>query len=111
MMKKVYSNSDQAAIAIVRDLLAQQGIESKVLNENTAAVLGEIPFLHATPEVWVRDEDRAQALTIVERFESGETRESMARPAWTCPQCNEQIAGQFTECWNCVEPADPQDEP
>ncbi len=110
MMKKVYSNSNQAAIAIVRDLLAQQDIESKVLNENTAAVLGEIPFLRATPEVWVRDEDGEQALTIVERFESGETRESLARPAWTCPECSEQIDGQFTECWNCVEPAEPRDD-
>ncbi len=109
-MKKVYSNSDQAAIAIVRDLLAQQGIESKVLNENTAAVLGEIPFLRATPEVWVRDEDRERADAIVERFESGETRDSMARPAWTCPECNEQIDGQFTECWNCVESGEPRDD-
>ena len=109
-MKKVYSTSDQAAIAIVRDLLAQQGIESRVLNENTAAVLGEIPFLRATPEVWVRDEDGAQAAAIVERFESGETRESLARPAWTCPKCGEQIDGQFTECWNCVAPEEPQDD-
>lgn len=105
-MKKVYSNSDLAALAIVRDLLSQEGIESKVLNENTAAALGEIPFLHAMPELWVRDEDREQADAVVERFESGETRESMARPAWTCPECNEQIDGQFTECWNCAEPGE-----
>ena len=110
-MKKVYSNSDQAAIVIVRDLLAQQDIESKVLNENTAAALGEIPFLHAMPEVWVRAEDGAQAQAIVEAFESGETRESIARPAWTCPQCDEQIDGQFTECWNCTEPPEPQETP
>ena len=110
-MKKVYSNSDQAAIVIVRELLAQEGIESKVLNENTAAVLGEIPFLHAMPEVWVRQEDCEVAQTVVEQFESGETLESIARPAWTCPNCDEQIDGQFTECWNCAEADEPQFHP
>ena len=78
-MKRIYRNGDQAAIAIVRELLAQEGIESKLLNQNAAAALGEIPFLHAMPEVWVRAEDQEQALDIVEQFESGQTRESMER--------------------------------
>ena len=23
------------------------------------------------------------------------------QPLWKCPQCGEDIEGQFTQCWNC----------
>ena len=65
-MKRVFASQDQAAIAIVRELLANEGIETTIQNENMSAVSGEVPFTLAMPEVCVvRDEDKAQALAIV----------------------------------------------
>lgn len=73
-MKRVFASRDRAAIAIVRELPANEGIETIVQNENMSAICGEIPFVLAMPEVCVlRDEHLAQA--IVERFESGEARD------------------------------------
>jgi len=43
--------------------LAQAGIEARVLNEHAQGGLGEIPFTHAYPEIWIMeaaDEERAR---------------------------------------------------
>ena len=109
-MKKVFASKDQAAIQIVRDLLHEQGIETKVFNESTAAVLGDIPFFHAMPEVWVlREEQVASAKAIVQSFESGDALDDRDRPDWICDQCGETIEGQFTSCWSCTG-TDPREE-
>ena len=101
-MKKVFASNDPTRIQILRDMLAHEGIETTVLNESTSAVLGEIPFFSAMPEVWIlHDDDGPRARAIVERFESGEVRDAARKPPWTCPQCGQQIEGQFTECWSC----------
>ncbi len=60
-MKKVYASPDRSQIEIVRQLLREEGIENRVLNENTSAVLGDVPFFKAHPEVWVREEDQLRA--------------------------------------------------
>ena len=101
-MKRVFASQDQAAIAIVRELLANEGIETTIQNENMSAVSGEVPFTLAMPEICVvRDEDEAQALAIVERFDFGETREQEHKEPWKCPRCGETIEGQFAACWKC----------
>lgn len=35
--------------------LAQAGIEARVLNEHAQGGLGEIPFTHAYPEIWIME--------------------------------------------------------
>ena len=43
-MKRVFASQDRAAIAIVCGLLADEGIETTIQNENMSAVSGEVPF-------------------------------------------------------------------
>ena len=110
VVKKVFASNDRAAIGIVRDLLNEQGIESRVFNEATSAVLGDIPFFHTMPEVWVlREEHVAAAKTIVQSFESGEALDNRNGPDWVCDTCGETIEGQFTSCWRCTG-TDPREE-
>lgn len=104
-MKRVFASQDRAALAIVHGMLADEGIETTIQNENTSAVSGEVPFMLALPEVWVlRDEDEAPARVIVERFHSGEALDQKPSQPWKCPHCGEMIEGQFTACWNCGTP-------
>ena len=103
-MKRVFASQDPAALIIVRDLLAQEEIETRILNEMTASVLGQVPSLPTMPEVWVlHDEDEPAARKIVRRYESGEIRDELPREPWECPRCGETIEGQFTQCWRCEE--------
>ena len=109
-MKRVFASLDQTALAIVCNLLANEGIDTTIQNENMSAVSGSVPFTLAMPEVWiVRDEDEAKALTIVAGFVSGDALEQQGKESWKCPQCGETIEGQFTSCWKCgtTRPAAP----
>jgi hypothetical protein len=67
-------------------------------NENAQGGMGEIPFTHAWPEVWVveaRDVPRARELIL--EFERPAPRGSPIR----CPHCTESNPGNFQLCWNC----------
>ena len=108
-MRRIFSFRDRAAVTILQGLLADEGIESVVQNENMAAVSGRVPFELAAPEVWVRDEDEERALQMVEQFETGELKPPADAKRWQCPACGEAIEGQFTACWKCGTPKGPEE--
>jgi rubrerythrin len=101
-MKKIYSSQDVSEIEILRGLLAEEGIETTVLNEDVGEVAGMVPFDKAMPELWVKnDDEEGRALEIVKKMDSGEIRKSLGGQPWKCPQCGEAIERQFTACWKC----------
>jgi len=81
--------------------LAQAGIEARVLNEHAQGGLGEIPFTHAYPEVWVMEaEDTARARQILQEFE----RRSSSDATILCENCGEANPAGFEICWQCGRP-------
>lgn len=97
-MRKIYSAASLPDAHLVRGLLGQAGIEARVFNENAQGGMGEIPFTHAYPEVWVVEEsDEVRARELVRQFE----RPAVNLPPVRCPQCAETNPGNFQLCWNC----------
>jgi len=79
-------------------LLHGAGIDAHVFNQNAQAGVGEIPFTHAWPEIWLADAaDVARARAIVDALEHP----SAPQPDWTCPGCAEINPGPFDLCWSC----------
>lgn len=100
-MLKVYSAPTLPDAHLMRGLLAQAGIEARVMNENAIGAMGEIPFTHVYPEVWVVDErDLDRARELIREFEHPSVRSAPI----TCPRCGEESPGNFQTCWNCGEP-------
>ena len=98
-MRKIYSAATLADAHLVAGLLAQEGIGARVLNENAQGGLGEIPFTHAWPEVWLDDErDRQRALEVIRQIERAATDVQVA-----CSACQEMNPDNFQVCWNCGE--------
>ena len=104
-MKMIYSARDSMDAEFVKGILDEQGIESVIQGAALSNVLGSMATnLDATPEIWVREEDEQRAIVAVSGFKSGAPPAADAQAnLWKCPQCGEQIEGQFTECWNCGE--------
>src|SRR3990172_8225169 len=76
--------------------LAQAGIEARVLNEHAQGGLGEIPFTHAYPEIWIMEaEDEPRARRIVVEFEQTPSLPDTAR----CAACGEMNPPAFEICW------------
>lgn len=81
--------------------LTQAGIDAQVLNEHAQGGMGEIPFTHTWPEIWIAEpSDEARARRIVSTFEQA--------PAVTgtrlCAACGEENPSVFEICWHCGQP-------
>ena len=97
-MKRVYTAESIVQVTHIHNLLSAEGIRSELRNDRLAGGIGEIPFLETWPELWVEELDYERARELVEQELHGP---GLEEPAWTCPDCGEDIEGQFTECWKC----------
>jgi len=50
-------------------------------------------------KVIVDSMDRDRANELVKQMH--EDSQGSCPPSWTCPDCGEEIEGQFGQCWNC----------
>ena len=86
----------------LKDMLAINGIESRVTNESMSASLG---FLAGTtssfsPSVMILESDAEAALAIKQEFLAGDVGQPMTVSEWTC-SCGETVDEGFEVCWNC----------
>ncbi len=97
-MKKIYSASNLMEAQIVLDLLEHAYIPARIFNQHAQGGLGDIPFTHAYPEVWVtRDEDYERGKRIVQNYE----KTPISTNNIHCPQCGEENPVNFQLCWKC----------
>jgi len=97
-MIRLYCAANLQDAHIVLGLLRGMGIDAHVLNGHAQGGLGEIPFTHTYPEIWLADgRDVERARQIVAGFE----RTPSGVPGYRCAGCGEEIPASFEWCWNC----------
>ena len=105
-LKKLYSGRDALEAHYLCDLLKADGIDAVVMGESLGSGRGDLPVTCETlPAVYVREGDLERALVRVKEFQNQASRLAATPPApWTCPNCREQVEGQFSHCWQCQTP-------
>lgn len=99
-VRRLYKAANLPEAYIVVAQLRAAGVEARVFNENAQGGLGELPFTHVYPEVWVMDDsDWTRARDVVTAYEGGA--EANAGVSVHCPDCREENPGNFQLCWNC----------
>ncbi|MCF6324486.1 MAG: DUF2007 domain-containing protein [Gammaproteobacteria bacterium] len=94
----IYSAENRQEALLIVGLLQQTGIEVTLKNENLQGAIGEIPFTHAYPELYLLDErDETLARKIITEYES--SREYLK--TIICPACGEENPANFPSCWAC----------
>ncbi len=102
-MLRLYTAADLPEAHLVVQLLGRAGIAAQVFNEHAQGGLGEIPFTHAWPEVWViEDADHQRAQRVLDAW-----RHAPAMPPRRCRDCGEENPGTFETCWHCGAPLAP----
>ncbi len=97
-MIRVYIAEHLADAHLVCNRMRDNGIHAQVFNEFSHGAVGELPFTHTYPEVWVEyDRDEANARLIVENFES----RVAVSGELICPSCSQPNPANFEICWNC----------
>lgn len=96
--ERLYTAADLTEAYMLRDLLGQAGIEVFILNEHVSGALGEIPFTHTYPEIWLQNgDDRRRAKEIVNSYEHANADVGVM----VCSHCGEQNPSTFDVCWRC----------
>lgn len=99
-MKKIYIAANLSDAYIVLNLLRSENIDAHVFNQNAQSGMGELPFTHTYPEVWVAEEAAlARAQAIMHKYQSTS---NIAHKL--CPECGEDNPGNFELCWHCAQP-------
>ena len=101
-MKKLTSADSLITINHYKNVLAAEGIRCEIRNEFLGAVVWEIPWVEAWPELWVvNDLDFDRATQLITSVES-----ESPSASWRCRKCGEENEGQFAACWKCSASAD-----
>lgn len=94
-MKRVISAPDLIAAQLASDTLTSAGIRNHIFNVNAVGLLGEVPFTHALPEIWVADDREADLAYALLETPPPVTAEH------ACRHCGEMNPGNFLSCWQC----------
>ncbi|MBN1957117.1 MAG: DUF2007 domain-containing protein [Desulfuromonadales bacterium] len=90
---------DRLQAAMLKEILAEEGIECVLRNDQLSSAIGEIPFIECSPELWVIDDEAyPRAKVFLENWLKNDPTEE---EDWTCASCGEQCAAQFGACWSC----------
>ena len=95
--ERVYSAPVLANVAILEAALKSHGIACEIRGAPLGGAAGELPPVETWPELWILDEATAdQARQIIQQ---AALEPPKASRLWICPQCREDVEGQFSECW------------
>ena len=98
-MIRLYQAQDLPQAQLLIDMLDRNGIAAKINNGNAAAAMGDIPFTHAYPEIWLIDEsDLPSSRLLITEFEK-----PLSDEQWFCQHCEEASPVSFESCWNCEQ--------
>lgn len=106
---QIYSAADAGQAHFLSNMLADAGIESRVVGE-VASNLGIPAGEEAAPCVWVHHRDEEAARQILVQWEQTHAKshpETEPKADWKCPSCGEMVDEDFDLCWNCQNPRKP----
>ncbi|MCC7548704.1 MAG: DUF2007 domain-containing protein [Burkholderiales bacterium] len=99
-MKRLCRAANLPEAHILRGLLEQAGIETRVFNEHAQGGVGQLPVQESWPELWVDEQDLVRAAALLDAFQ----RSAPATGTRTCAACAEDSPSNFQICWNCGAP-------
>ncbi len=95
----VFSYWDRLQAALLKEILAAEGIDCIVRNDQLSSAVGEIPFVECCPELWVID---SEAYPRAKLLLNAWLKKSIPEEGcWICPHCGEQVQAHFGACWSC----------
>ncbi len=96
-MIRLYTAANLQEAFILKNLLELECISCLVRNVNASSIVGEIPFTHAWPEIWlIQGKDRLKAEKVLNKFKEERTDKNKI-----CENCSEINPLNFEFCWNC----------
>jgi len=96
-MIRIHFAQDIQQANLMLHFLEQHNVKAIILNQYTQGALGELPFTHAYPEIWVEELLKSKAKELISDFEKLPLNDETV----VCCNCNEINPMNFETCWSC----------
>ncbi|MBI3865491.1 MAG: DUF2007 domain-containing protein [Planctomycetia bacterium] len=103
----VYCARNLIEAEFLKNILADAGIESRVIGDAAVILAGMLQNDEGVPCLWVRRSDESRARGILTDFEqrrNGPHSDNDPPATWKCSACGELVDDEFDLCWNCQNP-------
>ena len=102
---EVYWAADVQEVHAVRGVLEEAGIRARVIGESLATMYGLVlTGASVSPRVCVFASHESRARQVIAAWEEQRRADPTSGASWGCPQCGEEVEGNFDICWNCQSP-------
>ncbi len=108
---EVYSADDMIDAEFIRHVLAERGIQAKIVGGYLQTIIGNLPAMWTTPRIWVCEEDFALAKILIDEAKTEQRRRAALRKEWACSDCGETNTADFEICWSCQKEDEIQSSP
>jgi hypothetical protein len=98
--KKVYKAANSYEAHFIKGLLKKYSIESKLLGENLAIVIGELPVDVLKIDILVKKNQIKKTKDILSEYENNFSLDQ-TKEDWKCSTCKNFNPSSFEVCWNC----------
>ncbi len=95
-MREVFAHMSSAEVSVRRAMLEEEGIPTFVRNEALSSLTNAFAAPFQPALCVIRDEDYDRALSILHTLNTPQSHAD-----WSCPNCHEEVPGEFEVCWNC----------
>jgi len=98
--KKVYKATNSYEAHFIKGLLKKYSIESKLLGENLAIVIGELPVDVLQIDILVKKNQIKKTKDILSEYKNNFSLDQ-TKEDWKCSACKNFNPSSFEVCWNC----------
>ena len=97
----IYSAANATEAHLIRGLLEQESIETRLSGENLSIAIGGLPTDVIQVEIMVNNDKIAEALSIILNYEQTLKEPAQDGKSWECEECNQVNPETFEICWSC----------
>lgn len=98
-LKLIYIAENHIEAKIVKQYLFEEKIDSIISGPNLESAIGELPIEVKFPKIFVSNENYIKAKSCIDNYKK-DIKNNKFKDT-DCKNCNEQIPGNFSICWNC----------
>ena len=99
--KTIYSAANSTEAHLIKGLLEQESIETKLMGEDLAIGLGELPTEVIQVDIMVNEDKYSEALEITSNYEQLLKQPVQDGKSWECEDCKQINPETFDICWSC----------
>ena len=99
--KEIYSAANATEAHLIKGLLEQESIETRLSGENLSIAAGGLPTDVMQVEILVNEDKFTSAMEIISNYEQTLKLPAQDGMSWECDKCSSVNPETFEICWSC----------